>query len=67
MLKSFQAFDPHNARAQKGHQSRPPKLLRGGFCAMLRADAESADETPTGSTTRILSCRDSDISPSSSS
>eukprot|EP00969_Alexandrium_andersonii_P217955 9627325-Alexandrium_andersonii.AAC.1 len=44
MLESLQAFEPGTARAQKQPQSWPPKLPRGGFCVVVRADPESIDE-----------------------
>eukprot|EP00969_Alexandrium_andersonii_P051243 2251340-Alexandrium_andersonii.AAC.1 len=41
MLKAFEA---RTARAQTRPQDLSPKLLRGAFCAVVRAVAESADE-----------------------
>eukprot|EP00969_Alexandrium_andersonii_P069231 3054019-Alexandrium_andersonii.AAC.3 len=45
MLKLLQAIEPGTVRAQKRPQSRSLKLWRGGFCFVVRADAESADGT----------------------
>eukprot|EP00969_Alexandrium_andersonii_P212265 9373629-Alexandrium_andersonii.AAC.1 len=44
MLKMLDAFEPGPARAQKRPQNWYPKLWRGAFCAIIRADAESGDE-----------------------
>eukprot|EP00969_Alexandrium_andersonii_P023498 1025954-Alexandrium_andersonii.AAC.1 len=44
MPKLLQAFEPGTARAQKLPQQWYPKMLRGAFCAAVRADAESASE-----------------------
>eukprot|EP00969_Alexandrium_andersonii_P035764 1567201-Alexandrium_andersonii.AAC.1 len=44
MPTSLQAFEPGSARAQKQPQHRSLKLWRGAFCAVFRAEAESADE-----------------------
>eukprot|EP00969_Alexandrium_andersonii_P269948 11931431-Alexandrium_andersonii.AAC.1 len=43
MLESLQALQPGTARAQKRPQNRSLRLQRGAFCAVSRADAESAD------------------------
>eukprot|EP00969_Alexandrium_andersonii_P122035 5395623-Alexandrium_andersonii.AAC.1 len=44
MPTSRQAFKPGAARAQKRPQNWSLKLWRGGLCAVVRADAESAVE-----------------------
>eukprot|EP00969_Alexandrium_andersonii_P220216 9725851-Alexandrium_andersonii.AAC.1 len=43
--KSLQALEPGTARAQERPQNWPPTLPRGAFCAVSRADSESADES----------------------
>eukprot|EP00969_Alexandrium_andersonii_P120476 5326714-Alexandrium_andersonii.AAC.1 len=45
MLTSLHAFEPGTARAQERPEHASLKLWRGAFCAVLRADAASADET----------------------
>eukprot|EP00969_Alexandrium_andersonii_P007738 337442-Alexandrium_andersonii.AAC.1 len=45
MLKWLRTVGPGTARAQKRPQSWSPKLRRGAFRAVVRADAESPDET----------------------
>eukprot|EP00969_Alexandrium_andersonii_P195037 8615923-Alexandrium_andersonii.AAC.1 len=45
MLKALQAFEPGTARAKKRPQNWSLKLWRGGFCAAVRADAETPNET----------------------
>eukprot|EP00969_Alexandrium_andersonii_P017031 745958-Alexandrium_andersonii.AAC.1 len=44
MQTSLQAFEPGTARAQEWPQHRSPKIPRGAFCAVVRADSESARE-----------------------
>eukprot|EP00969_Alexandrium_andersonii_P283696 12542507-Alexandrium_andersonii.AAC.1 len=44
MLKSLKALEPETARTQERPQDLPPKLPRGAFSAVVRTDAESADE-----------------------
>eukprot|EP00969_Alexandrium_andersonii_P087974 3881051-Alexandrium_andersonii.AAC.1 len=40
----LQAFEPGTAQAQERPQNWSTQLLRGSFCAAVRADSESDDE-----------------------
>eukprot|EP00969_Alexandrium_andersonii_P364539 15464350-Alexandrium_andersonii.AAC.1 len=53
--KRLQAFEPCTARVQGRPQIWQPKLRRGAFCAFVRADSESADETGRRARRRHLS------------
>eukprot|EP00969_Alexandrium_andersonii_P080563 3551129-Alexandrium_andersonii.AAC.1 len=48
-------FEPGTARAQKRPRHRSPKLSRGAFRTVFRADAESADERGRRARRRRLS------------
>eukprot|EP00969_Alexandrium_andersonii_P015421 674272-Alexandrium_andersonii.AAC.1 len=43
--KPLQDVEPENVRAQERPQNWPPKLPRGAFRAVVRADSESANES----------------------
>eukprot|EP00969_Alexandrium_andersonii_P366768 15469230-Alexandrium_andersonii.AAC.1 len=43
--KLRQAFRARTAQAREQPQKWSPKLPRGAFCVMFRADSESADES----------------------
>eukprot|EP00969_Alexandrium_andersonii_P338564 14963102-Alexandrium_andersonii.AAC.1 len=38
------AFEAETVRAQERPRNRSPKLPRGAFCAVFRADSETDDE-----------------------